>query len=333
MALRWSKQEEQFLMENWSKGFKFLMDKLNRTEDSILRKGWRLGLDITKDYDQCLKKAWTKEEDELLRENYNLMSVKELMHMLKHRSRDAIIKRAKKLNLNSENRLWTQREEDYLKENWGIVQIETIAKKLRRTREAVLLKAYKLKLKEQATANGLFLTPKDISDILGVGNKTVYNWIYKGYIKSKRFKIHKVKKHQISVENFLVFLEEHSDKWNTTNSDLSRVKSFFPIHYNLENDELVTKIPKWLKLKIETEENAVLRHRPWTVKEEITLMQMINSGVNYEQIAADFRRTYESVKSKAYCKRREQRKNTRTFEIINIDDINQKIGDVLLAEA
>jgi hypothetical protein len=98
-----------------------------------------------------------------------------------------------------------------------------------------------------------------------------------------------VKKHQISVENFLVFLEEHCDKWNTTSSDMPRIKSFFPIHYNLENDELTTKVPKWLRKKIEIEENAVLRHRPWTVKEEIVLMQMINSGANYEQIAANFR--------------------------------------------
>jgi hypothetical protein len=261
MRNKWSLEEEKYLTNNWVQAdVEFFMKELNRTRDSIVRKAQRMGLDTHKKPSESLKKKWCKEEEMVLIECYHVKPVEELLELLPDRTRDSIIKKAKQLGLNYENRCWTEEEVIYLEEKWGVVCVENIAKKLGRTKNAVLLKAHKIGLREQVIGNGQYLTPKDISSLLSVGIRTVYNWMNRGYIKYKKLKINSMKKYQITVINFRSFLENHKEKWSTRRANINFINSCFKT------------VPQWLTDKIEADKlkKSQLPRKQWTVKEELS---------------------------------------------------------------
>lgn len=62
--MKWTKEEEQFLIDNAELGTSYCVEKLNRTIDSIQRKAHRLGITLTRPAN------WTKEEVQFLTDNY-----------------------------------------------------------------------------------------------------------------------------------------------------------------------------------------------------------------------------------------------------------------------
>jgi transposase len=272
---------------------------------------------------QSVKKRWSPEEEKVLCELYSIKPTKELLEFLPGRTKDSVIKKAKLLGLNGENRHWSEEETVYLEEKWGVIPVENIAKKLGRTKNAVLLKAHKIGLRDQVIANGEYLTPKDISSILGVGAKTVYNWMDKGYLKYKRLKINSVKKYQITIANFKKFLESYQEKWDTRAADIT----FINACYVTCSDKVSNQGVEWLmnKVEMDKQKQRPLSRKQWTVKEEITLKSMINRGITCKEIAKLLNRSFYSVQGKITSKRHE-RLNYNTTISKTMAELNQVSG-------
>lgn len=316
---KWKTEEENYLKEKWGQVvLEVIMRDLGRTEDSIARKAHRLGLQTRKEPSEYLKKRWTEQEDNLLNKFYHIKPIIELEKILTGRTKESIIKRAKSLGLNSEKRHWTEEEIAYLKEKWGISPVEKIAKKLSRTKSAVLLKAHKIGLREQAIANGEYLTPKDISVILGVGTRTVYNWMEKEYLGYRRLKINSVKKYQISSYNFIKFLKEHQEKWNSRISDMNYINACCITGRVNE----VVQIPEWIVQKISADKmgKPILKRKFWTVKEVNLLKTMLGGGKTKKEIAVELKRSFFSVQSKISL--------NRSRSLLSMEGISIKLEDL-----
>lgn len=248
----WTDDEVNLLISNWGcNRLEDLKSILNRSEDSIIRKARRLGIDVRKKEEDKIVKSWTSEEDNYLRENYGAVSLKDMSKHLR-RTSTSISKRVKFLGIRKNIPRWTEEEEDYLQEMWGVYCIESIAKKLRRTKESILIKAHKLDLRQQVLANGAYLTPNDIADITGINLRTLYSWIREGKIEHKKFRVGKKRKYQIAPESLLKFLENYPDKWNTKEADLSIIKAYTSSYLITSDNNFVLKDrnPKWLEEKI-----------------------------------------------------------------------------------
>lgn len=303
MRKSWTQQEIQYLKDNWNRTLlELIMEKLDRTEDSIMRKARRLGLDVRKAEDDMVKKRWSCEEDSYILEKYKVMSSEDISRHL-NRSITAVRKRALALGAASEAVRWSPKEEEFLKEKWGILDIETIAKKLKRSKNSVLLRAYKLSLKEQVIANGTYLTPKDISTILGVNLRTLYSWLCTGKMRHKKFKVGKKMKYQVTVEDFCSFLKENQDKWNSQRADMRQIKLYYVSHLIRKNNKIsiYEELPEWLLDKLNRDKNGFREPlKPWTTKEEQELFHMIKQKYRYEDICTTLGRSIASVKTKFY---------------------------------
>ncbi|MBC8061580.1 MAG: hypothetical protein H7Y18_13065, partial [Clostridiaceae bacterium] len=195
--MTWKKEEEKYLLENWKlEPLTQIIDFLGKTKDSVIRKADRMGLDICRDRNELIKKKWTIDEDQHMIDNYNSLSLKPLMKDL-NRSRHSVLKRAQYLNLTVKLKHWTEVEINYLEENWGILNINSISKKLNRSTDAVSLKACQLCLREQILANGYFLTPKYISEILNINVRIIYNSMFNGLLHFRGFNVRRKIKYQI----------------------------------------------------------------------------------------------------------------------------------------
>lgn len=251
MKKKWTPQELIYLKDNWEVT---PLDKiiiiLNRTKDSIIRKAGRLNLDTRKKIEDKLVKNWDNIEDQFIIDNYGLISNKKISQVI-GRSSTAIAKRAKVLKISNTLKRWTKSDMYYLEEKWGIISVEAIAKKINRSVDSVLLKAWHMDLRQQATSNGDYLNPPEISVITGIPLSTVYSHIRKNKIKHKKFRIKNRRKYQISPQSLLTFLEKYESDWNSYFADITQIKSYFS-SYNIVSGEVVIKnnMPEWLTNKV-----------------------------------------------------------------------------------
>jgi len=304
----WKAEEIQFLLNNWDKiSLDDIVKFLDRTVDSVTRKARRLGLDTKKPVKDHIVKKWTTEEDIIVIDNYNCNDVDDFIHLLTGRSYDGIVKRAKALGLAEECRRWTEDEEEYLCEKWGQVSLETIAKNLNRTWSSIYLKAFKLGLREQISANGDYLTPRNFSEITGTYLRTVYDWIRAEKLECRKFRVSGKKKYQISIEQFKTFLIQYQHLWSTKNADMSYIKSCYAKYTITTNDNFnIHSFPEWLLNKIEYDKTVQFEAKDWTTQEVHRMFAMKAEGATYRQIAHSFGRSIGSVKTKIYLTQKQQ---------------------------
>lgn len=303
MKKKWTREEIRYLTENWNAGmFKEIMESLGRTEDSIMRKARRLGLAMHKKEDDLKKRRWTGEEDKFIINYYKKMPSEEIASYT-GRTASAVRKRAQALKLSAEVSRWSREEEQILFEKWGMVNIDTIARKLNRSRNAVLLKACHMSLREQVTANGTYLTPADIGNILDIKIRTLYTWMRNGLIKYRKFKVGKKMKYQITVDAFCKFLKEHKNKWDSKEADIGLIKSYFSSYFINEDGTLLfrEKSIAWLEEKITKDKQEYRKlMKPWTTREEKELVNMLEAGCTHKEICCKLGRSVGSTKTKIY---------------------------------
>lgn len=303
MKKKWTQAEEQYLKEAWDKASPVqIMESLGRTEDSVMRKAKRLGLNVNKAEEDMVKKRWSEEEDSVIIENYKELEVETISQQL-GRSVSAIRKRALALGITGKVNRWSDEEMEFLDEKWGILNLDTIAKKLNRSRNSVLLKAHQMSLRDQVAANGAYLTPNDISSILGINIRTLYSWIWNGNMGYRKFKVGKRKKYQIAVEDLCEFIEKNQDKWNSQNADIMQIKSYYSSYFITRNNNVTIRgeMPKWIAEKIERDKEGFKEHlKPWTTREELELLLLVEQKYTYKEICAYLSRSVESVKAKLH---------------------------------
>jgi hypothetical protein len=301
--MNWTEQQIQYLNENWRKvPLEKIMEDLNRTEDSVMRKARRIGLKVNKAEEDILKKRWAKEEENFIIKNYGILTVEMISHQL-GRTVYAIRKRAMAIGVTLEAKRWSMEEMEFLNEKWGILNLNTIAKKLNRSRNSILLKAHQMSLREQVVANGVYLTPNDMSSILGINIRTLYSWIWNGCIGHRKFTVGKKRKYQIAVEDLCEFIEKHQNKWNSQKADIMQIKSYYASYFITKNETLTIRgeMPNWMQEKIERDKDGFKEHlKPWTTKEESELLRMVEGRYKYKEICVKLGRSIESVKARLY---------------------------------
>ena len=303
MKKKWTKEEMQYLKNNWEiKTVEDLAGELGRTEDSLLRKARRTGLNVHKKEEELMKRKWTQEEDEFVIGNYKKMSSDEIsLHI--NRTASSIRKRARALKVSSEVTHWTEEEEQFLFEKWGVVNVDIIAKQLNRSRNAVLLKAYQMSLRKQITANGTYFTPVDISNILNINIRSFYTWIRNGLIKYRRFRVGRKTKYQITAESFCKFIKEHQDKWNSQEADIDLIRSYCCSYFIYDDGTLAFRdeSTRWLDEKIARDKREYRSQmKPWTTNEEKRLLTILEAGYSHKEICCKLGRSLGSTKTKIY---------------------------------
>ncbi|MHB8062878.1 MAG: helix-turn-helix transcriptional regulator [Ruminiclostridium sp.] len=307
MRKNWTQQEIQYLIENWNTtSLKKIMEQLDRTEDSVMRKVRRVGLNVCKLENEKLKRKWSKEEDQIIIEYYKVLAPINISNQIK-RSVSAIRKRAIYLGVADKVTRWSTKEEELLKEKWGISNLDTIAKRLNRSKNSITLKAYQMSLREQINANGLYFTPTDISKILNVNIRTLYSWMRNGLIIFKKFKVGKKTKYQITVDSFCSFIKNYQSKWNSEEADIELIKCYYVSYFICEDGSLTIKEGsiQWLEEKIKRDIREYRKQmKPWTTFEEKELLRMLEEGYSHKEICSELGRSMSSTKTRIYMLKR-----------------------------
>lgn len=303
MKKKWTYEEVRYILENWGiKSLEDIMKRLDRTEDSVMRKARRLGLSIHKKDEDLKKRRWTKEEDKYILDHYKKISLDRISLYI-DRTTSSIRKRARALKISTVVTHWTREEEQILFEKWGIISVDTISKQLNRSKNAVLLKAYQMSLREQVTANGTYLTPLDISNILGIKIRTLYTWMGNGFIRYRKFRVGKKTKYQITVDAFCKFIKNYQNKWDSKEADIGLIKSYCSSYFIYEDGTLMFReeSTKWLEDKLTRDKQKFKKlMKPWTTNEEKELLNMLEAGYSYSEICYKLGRSMGSTKTKTY---------------------------------
>jgi hypothetical protein len=214
-------------------------------------------------------------------------------------------------------RPWTEREINYLENNWGKLPADKIAKKLHRTKDAVILKVKRFEI-PPASMNANCLCVSQIAKLLNVDRHTVADsWISKYNLKSYKIRIRGNNRYQIFVKipDLLNWLEANQDKWRAHK---------LPKHaFGLE--------PEWLKEKRRLDFNKKPLQVKWTDAEVSKLKTFMVNGVPQKEIARRLDRSLSSVKHKINRLKNTPQATANSLESKqnnNIDSITLSITNV-----
>lgn len=107
-------------------------------------------------------------------------------------------------------RRWTEEEEFLLESLAGELPVQEIAKKLKRNRNAVEMKAFRMNLSIQTETNNWSVT--GLAKLLGINPSTVFEWIAKGHLGSKKVGRKRTSSHKISKKEFRLFYETYGPR-------------------------------------------------------------------------------------------------------------------------
>lgn len=185
---------------------------------------------------------------------------------------------------------WTSDDYNFLIENWGSLSIEEIAEKLKRSINAVKIKATKIGLKDKKIY-GDYVTLNQFSRILGCGN--IHSYYFKRYLNIG-LPIHKVKivrdyVRVIYPEEFFEWIEKGNNK-HLINLENTQKGCFGEIE------------PEWFEEKRKadkraSEYNAWSKPRYWTIIEDEKLKSLIDEcKYSYRDISIMLKRSEGAIK-------------------------------------
>lgn len=181
------------------------------------------------------------------------------------------------------NKKWSEEERNYLADVWGVLSVNRIAKELGRSPEAVISQAEKRQL-GGAIYTDQYLTTITVSNLIGVDQTTIINWIKKKLLKARTSTLRRRRIYLIDPSDVTAFLKNNPTRWNATKIDKS----------------LVDESEEWFRKKYASDLNptATKRGNLWTTKEENNLLRYVIKGYTNEEIAKLLDRTPLSVKRK-----------------------------------
>ena len=170
-------------------------------------------------------------------------------------------------------RVWTKRELQFLDENADRMSAAQMAKRLHRTRSAVIIKMGRLGIRSFKHSTDL-LAANRICEMLGVQSRTVKNWEKHG-LEMKDFHSMHVAEQRV----LLKFLKEHPDLWNA-----KRVR----------NDALFCNQAWYAEKRKTDKEPASL----WTDLEIVKAQKLYRKGMRIADIAENVGRSERGVADK-----------------------------------
>ena len=224
---------------------------------------------------------WTDEMVEKLIELAPKYHYKEVAKMI-NVSESAIKNKAGRLGIKliTSHVLWTNEDKKYLKEIWGKIKIESIAKHLNKTVDACLAMADHMKLGPMIDGDKEILRLKDICEILNMPYNTIRGWVDQGLKCEIRYITNTNFFYYITWPNFLKFLKEHPDKWDSKDVDLYMLGEEYP----------------WLKEKRKKDLiDPIEKRRNWTTKEIKIAASLIKKGKTYEEVGKIVNHTTNAV--------------------------------------
>ena len=182
---------------------------------------------------------------------------------------------------------WTKQEIDYLKENWGARSVGALAKTLKRTENAVKLRASRLKLGPHLAADGR------------ISLQQLYIAIY-GSTAGGGYSMHRLidagipfKKHRIGKSTVRVINMEDFWKWAEENKHMLDFSRFEPLVLGVE--------PGWVEIKrkldFEKRQRTGPHNKKWTQFEEAKLRQMLKAyKYTYSDLSKELSRSEGAIK-------------------------------------
>lgn len=179
---------------------------------------------------------------------------------------------------------WTKEEELYLEDRWGTTSISTIAKHLRRSENAVIIRAQRMGL-GAFLESGDYVTWNQLSIALGYGTADSYK--LKSWVQNRGFPVRtkRVKNNTFRV----VYLDEFWE-WAEKNRNFLNFSKFEPFALGAE--------PEWVaeKRKQDVLKEKQYRKTPWTKAEDQRLEILVRrQQYTYKEIAGMLQRTEGAV--------------------------------------
>lgn len=151
--IRWSEEDINFILNNKNMPINELANYLNRTIGSVKKKKYSLA-NHKKDKNKIeakkrkdVKSEWTKEDILFLKENFTMLTNKEISDKL-NRSINAIKIQKRQLGLINQNKVsWTPEEVEYLKSNFKLLSEKNMASKLNKSISSIYRKKKELGLR------------------------------------------------------------------------------------------------------------------------------------------------------------------------------------------
>lgn len=178
-------------------------------------------------------------------------------------------------------RYWTKEEDEYILEKAGKLKPQTMADKLDRSFAAVECRMYFLGVSNAKRTTGK-LTAHELSNILGVDAKQIYNWIKKFGLKSEyRVVREKAKFHLIDPVDFWKWADENRFRLNFSNIE---PKSIMPE-------------PGWVEeqRKVDFHDVPKRRHARWTKEEDSRLINLFRLDMSKSDMAKDLKRAESAI--------------------------------------
>lgn len=143
-SYRWSKDDEEFLIENYNKlsisEIETYLDH-RHTYKAISTKAIKMGL--------AKSKYWTEEEDKIFKENYSNVPIETMLKLLPNRTYNAIIDRGKEFGIKSYqyiNEKYSQEQKQFIINNWMNMSDQEIADVIGKTARGVMEQRNNMKL-------------------------------------------------------------------------------------------------------------------------------------------------------------------------------------------
>lgn len=177
---------------------------------------------------------------------------------------------------------WTHEEEATLRDKWGEISADQIAKRLKRTKTAVIVKSKRMKL-GAFKDRGEMLTASQVATLMGVDFHTVSDyWMKKCGLPFRKIAARDVRKFKyVHMDALIKWLHNNPDKWDSRRVELFALGSE----------------PDWLKEKRTRDNSIPARSRQkWTPIEDAALISMFRKGCTGKEIAASMGRSEAAIR-------------------------------------
>jgi len=177
-------------------------------------------------------------------------------------------------------KIWTKEEENFLEEKYGLLSFEAIGRNLGRTKEAIHVKAQKMKLGKIFNTSE-YLTARELSRSLNINDKVIVKWIEKHGLKAT-FKKIGLKGYfwRIKPSNFFLWAKDHQDM----------------IRWSKMEKNILGKEPEWVEAARKKDATRPTRQTTnWTSTEDSYLKMYWELGKKTKEIAEILNRTIPGV--------------------------------------
>ncbi|MFD2444601.1 DNA-binding protein [Bacillus sp. CGMCC 1.16607] len=170
----------------------------------------------------------------------------------------------------------------FIEENLGVLSLKKIAQRLGKPVKSLEITLYKKKGSSNTKIHTGMITAGELATILKVDRNTVIGWISRHGLKSTRRVTNSKKNFTfIDILDFWDWAIEHKEK-----IDFSKIEpDTLPPH------------PHWYDIE-RKKTNTVSNYKCWTNLEEKHLLNLINEGKTYDEIAMFLDRSVYSIQRK-----------------------------------